>query len=176
MSADGETDRRTLLRVVIGLAIGIPVLVESLTFAGLLDAQFGGGGGRDDGTTTPRERSGVGVGDTLPVETTTARLADAVLRQHADAWTLELTVTVDNTGDTPVSLGLETVTTTGGESASGGATTGEIPSGETGTVTETWSLPPNATPADLTVVTTTYGDEQQSRAAVVPLGKVPVRG
>jgi len=174
-----ETDRRTLLRVVIALAIGIPVLVEATTFAGLIDAQFGGGGGDDDsdgGDGTQTTREGVGVGDALPIDGATARLTDGALQQGDDAWTLALTVTVENTGDAPVSLGLETVTTAAGESAAGGATTDEIPPGETATVTETWRLAPNATPARLTVVTTTHGTERRSQASVVTLGKIPVSG
>ncbi|MFB6120483.1 MAG: hypothetical protein ABEJ68_05135 [Halobacteriaceae archaeon] len=178
MSDGGDgTSRRTLLRIVIALAVGIPVLVEGLTFAGLLGSQFGGGGSDDAENDQPTTRTGVGIGDTLSVEgDVVARLSDGALRQGAKTWTLELTVSVRNEGDVPYELGLETVTTTDGASASGGATTGKIPPGESATVTETWALPPNATPTRLTVVTTTHGTETRTRATVVTLGKIPVQG
>jgi hypothetical protein len=172
-----DDDRRTLLRVVIALAVGIPILVEVLTFAGLLEAQFGGGGGDDGDGATPTTQSGVGVGDVLPIEgDAVARLTAATLQQSESERTLALTVTVENRGAVPTELRLETVTATGGQSASGGASSGEIAPGETGSVSETWTLPRTARPTSLVVVTTTYGTETRRRAVTVELGKIPVRG
>lgn len=167
--------RRRLLRLLVGLAIGIPVLVEGLTFAGLLGDRFGGGDG--DGGATTTATGGVRVGDVLPIDAPVeTRLVAGELRQGEDAWTLELTVEVRNGGDHPFGLELSTVTTSDGAGVAGSASTGRVDPGETARVTETWALPANALPATLTVVTTTYGEETRQRAATVDLGKIPVRG
>ncbi|MFC7172729.1 hypothetical protein ACFQL0_03920 [Haloplanus litoreus] len=70
-SADGTPgglSKRTLIRLLVGFGIGIPILIEGLTFLGLLQNQFGGEG--DDSTeSTATETDGapeaVGVGDDM---------------------------------------------------------------------------------------------------------------
>jgi len=177
MSEDESPDdrRRLLVRVIIALAIGIPVALEALTFGGLLgDRVFGGGG---DGEPTTTTASGVGIGDELPVDSPAVeRLVGGEISTAGDGRTLTLTVEVENVGAVPCALSLETVTTAAGEGVAGGAATGQVAPGETVSVTGTWTLPAGATPASVTVVATTYGETTRRQATAVPLGKLPVRG
>jgi hypothetical protein len=77
---DDDVSRRWLSRLLVGLGIGIPVLIEGTTAFRLITSRlFGSGDGGGDeggatGTATPTERSAVGVGDellaaTAPIET-----------------------------------------------------------------------------------------------------------
>jgi hypothetical protein len=181
--SDANVRRRWLVRLLVGLGIGIPVVVEGATFARLLgDRLFGGGDDATSGvdpTATPTPTvDRVAVGDELLPETTPAdTLTDAVIRAD-DGWTLALTVAVDNTTDTPYALRLGTVHTAGGQAIEGGTTTGQIPPGESRTTTGEWELPASATPDAIDLTALTIPDEGTTTAVRdrVALAKVPVRG
>lgn len=185
--ADGSVrrlQRRTLIRLLVGLGIGIPIAIEAATFLGLVGQRFGFGDGEgEDGTTAGTEtpaRPPVGVGDELLPETQpTDRLTGAVVYATADRWRVELAVEVENRLDTAYELRLGDLTTDGGKTVAGGGTTGTMASGTTTTVTGTWEVPSGATPESVSVtalVAVPGADEQRRHSRRVPLEKVPVRG
>lgn len=181
-SSDGDdVTRRWLIRLLVGLGIGIPVVIEGATFIGLFtDALLGddGDGAEDTSTPTPTAEPTTGVGDellpaTVPAET----VRDARIRVESSTWQFELTVEVENTTDRPYRLRLGQVTTGGGTTVDGGASTARIPPGETETITGTWSLPENQFPSTLSATGLSYGEGNPlTTTRQVQLGQVPLRG
>jgi hypothetical protein len=183
--SDGDTpggiSKRTLIRLLVGFGIGIPLLVEGITFLGLLDQQFGGGEG-DDGsgsTATETPTPAVGVGDDLLPETDRSEtLASAVLREvDGDRWPLSLTVEVQNAGDTDYEFQLLSVHLEDGRTVSGRTSTDRLAPGETRTITGEWSIPAGSTPRAVDVVALVYADGSvETVERRVDLAKIPVRG
>lgn len=165
-------DRRTLVRLLVGLGIGIPVLVEVLTFLGLVGDLFGDGDDEPSPTTT---EDGIDVGEELLPETdATDRVEAAYVR--ADGWELTLTVAVENDGEQTYELRLGEVRTDGGTTVEGGGTSGPVAPGETGTATGRWGLPDGASPGSVDV-TAFYRNGTVTRIErTVQFGSVPVRG
>jgi hypothetical protein len=185
-TADGTTDggpaglsRRTLIRLLVGVGFGIPLLVEGLTFLGLVGDQLGGRSDEtESGTTATGAPSGVGVGDDcLPETDREETLADAAVREaDADRWPFSVTVDVTNGGDEPYEFQLLAAHTAAGERIAGRASTGRIAPGETATVTGEWSIPAGAMPVAVDVVALVYGEEIETVERRVELASVPVRG
>jgi len=67
MSEDDGIDRRTLVRLLIVVTIGVPILVEATTFLGLVSHSLGDEGGDTSSPTPPQDATG--VGDDLLAET-----------------------------------------------------------------------------------------------------------
>jgi hypothetical protein len=175
--------RRWLIRLLVGLGIGIPVVIEARTFLGLFWSYLAGSGeddGTGEGTTTPTTTapSGVGVGDELLAATPqTETVRASYIQVEGSDRRFELSVEVDNTGETPYELRFGAVRTAGGESVDGGASTGRIPPGETATVTGTWELPSGDRPESVTVTALTYaGDGVELTERQVRLERVSFRG
>lgn len=144
-------NRRILLRVLIVVAVGIPILVEGVTFLGLVQHQFG-----DAKTTTdaggPMSSRHLAVGDELLLETAqTETITDAGVRRTDEGRVLSVTVAVENTGDRFYRLRLESVTTSNGTRVDGGGSTDRIPPGGSDTVRGRWVLPDDETPETLDV-------------------------
>jgi hypothetical protein len=182
----GGLSKRTLIRLLVGFGIGLPILIEALTFLGLLQQQFGGDGG--DGAATPTDSAtetetpaGVRVGDDLLPETDRSeRLVTAVLRESGgDTWPLSLTVEVTNDGDTDYEFQLLAVGLADGRTVSGRTSTDRLVPGESRTVTGEWALPAGSTPQWVEAVALIYPDGEESVETVerrVDLAKIPVRG
>lgn len=169
-------ERRTLVRLLIGLAIGIPVAVEAVTFFGLIEHRLLGGNSETPAGTATPDRVGVGE-ELLPATAPAETVTDAVIQGQDTPWLFVMTVEVENSLEVPYELELGTLRLAGGGSVAGGATTGRIPPGETGQVTGAWEIAEGSTPASLTVRTATYRAEGTERGtATVDLAKVPVRG
>ncbi|MFB6157490.1 MAG: hypothetical protein ABEJ34_06590 [Haloferacaceae archaeon] len=175
-------ERRTFVRLLVALGIGIPVAVEGATFLGLVGNRLGTGGepsGVEDDTATPAADR-VGVGDELlPATEPTDRLVGAAVDGNADRWRVELTVEVENTLDTAYELRLGELTTDGGRTVDGGGSTGPMASGTRTTVTGTWTIPPGTTPDTVSVaalVAVPGADHRRRHARRVPLEKIAVRG
>lgn len=177
-------ERRTFIRLLVGLGIGIPLAIEGATLLGLVGSRLGGDGestpAGESETATTAARDRVGVGDELLPETEpTDRLTDAAVYATADRWRVELTVEVDNGLDTAYELRLGDLTTGDGRTVAGGGTTGTMASGTTTTVTGTWEVPSGATPDSVAVtalVAVPGADEQRRHVRQVYLEKVPVQG
>ncbi|WP_311172906.1 hypothetical protein [Halobellus ordinarius] len=163
---DEEVSRRWLIRILIGLGIGIPVAIEATTFLGLIrERLFGGGENEDDGTTTETAtpQPSVGVGDELLPETPQSEtLTDAVVNIRDDSWRFEIVVDVENTGEAEYELRLSTVTTGGGTTVEDRASTGQIPAGESQRLTNAWELPTGESPETLDVTAVTFSESGAS--------------
>lgn len=167
----------TLVRALIVLAIAIPILIEVVTFGGLI-GHYVGGGEDPAATETPTpEVDGAGAGSTILAETAASeRIESTSLITGDDSWQFILTIGVEEPARS-YELRLNNVTTREGTTVEGsGATTGRLAAGESGTVTGTWLLPAGHTPDTLsvTVLTTSEGGTEQAREYTVSIGKVPV--
>lgn len=171
-------ERRTLIRLLVGLGIGIPILIEGLTLLGLVETHLQGDDENGDGNRVPERR--VGIGDEmLPSTPQTETLTTATLQGTSEPWLLTLTASVTNTGETPYELRFTAVILGDGTSLAGNASTGQIPPGETETVTQQWELPSGSTPQALDVVSIRFPRNAGTPETVserVPLAKIPVRG
>jgi hypothetical protein len=171
----GPISRRTLIRLLIGLGIGIPIAVESRTLLGIIDQQFFGGetGDGDDGDA---DGEGVTVGDELLPETAPVeRLTAATVFARDGDWRFVLEADVTNTTDRPYEFQLGTVETTGG-TGTGGTTTGIIDPGANTSLVAEWSIPEGGKPLAVTAVGILDPDGDAERVSErVPLGNVPVQ-
>jgi hypothetical protein len=185
--ADDETpgglSKRTLIRLLVGFGIGIPILIEALTFLGLLRNQFGDGEGDDSTGSTATETDdapeAVGVGDDmLPDTDRTETLSSAVLRETSDdRWPLSLTVEVTNTGTTDYEFQMLAVHLDDGRTVGGRTSTDRLAPDESRTITGEWSIPAGSTPQSVEVVALVYGEDGvETVERRVELAKIPVRG
>ncbi|AUV81127.1 hypothetical protein C2R22_05180 [Salinigranum rubrum] len=184
--------RRTIIRLLVGFGIGIPVLIELATFAGLIEQSLLGGDDGDgdengsdseaadgsadggSGTAAPGE-TGVGVGDELLPETSQREtLTVASFRAGDDRWVLTLAAEVENTGSEPYTVQFASLRSREGRRVEGAHQPVTVPSGETGQVTGTWQLQPGTRP-DRVVVRTAVGDADATDHEV-DLGRIPLEG
>ncbi|MFD1587364.1 hypothetical protein ACFR9U_10235 [Halorientalis brevis] len=172
-------ERRTLVRVLVVVAIAIPILVEVLTFAGLMQFQLFGDGGDEPTPATPQPRR-VAVGEELLPETPQREtLTDASLGTGSGQWTVTLTVQVENNGTTPYELRLEELTLGDGRTVPDGNTTRRLQPGETATVTARWRIPSGTTPHSVTVSAVRFDNDSGTPRTLtkrVHLAKIPVEG
>lgn len=151
-------ERRTLVRLLVVLAIGIPILIEVATFGGLFgDRVLGGDGGPEPTTTAPDTPppDAVGVGDELLPETPQAdTVTGAEVRTVDGERTFVLEVAVENDGEASYELRLDALTTDAGTTVSGGGRSAQIPPGENATVTGEWALSRGESPRTVIVVAT----------------------
>lgn len=176
MLEDVDPPEVSLVRVLLVLAIGLPIVIEIVTFGGLIGHYLGG----EQGTAAPTpEVSGATVGDEiLPETAATERVTEATVVARDDSWQFVLTVNVtDTTG--VYELRLDSATTRDGRTVEGsGATTGALSPGQSGAVTATWGLPAGQRPDTVraTVVTTPENGTASARGYTVEIGNVPVSG
>ena len=175
MLDDLDLPEVSMVRVLLVLAIGIPIAIEVATFGGFVGHYLGGGG--DAATTPTPEAVGATAGDEILSGTApTERIVAASVTPGEDSWQFVLTVEVTAVGSA-YELGVGDATTLTGDTVDGsGATTGVIPAGETGTVTGTWSLPTGQRPDTVTVtaVTTPANGTASATEHTVDIGEVPV--
>ncbi|MCF2240663.1 hypothetical protein KI372_04420 [Halobacterium salinarum] len=189
--ADSDTDntddgvpRRWLIRALVGIGFGIPVVIEGGTLVGLLKSGlFGDGDGDDAATITGPTATTSGPppvctgDDLLAAYARSATLSDATVHAATDGWRFALTVAVENTGDRPYELRLGTVTTQNGSRVDGTAATDRLGVGESATLSATYALPDGETPATMTIVGVDYVDGGGERLTrhTVRFGNVPVK-
>ncbi|MFB6078813.1 MAG: hypothetical protein ABEJ80_07545 [Halarchaeum sp.] len=165
----GEEDvwsRRSFVRYLAPVSVAVPVVVEGRTLVGLVEEDFAG----DESAWNKPTGVSVGVGGELRPETPTReKLSNAALRDTGDGRRLTLAVAAKNTADTPYRFALGAVTTGGGETIDGGATTDELAPGESATLQATYDLPADATPASVETTVTLDGadDAKTVELAVV---------
>jgi len=154
---DEDIDRRRLIRWIALIAFGIPVVVEVLTFANIIDDELLNGDDEEPtetGTPTPTDRPGaVGVGDELLSETAaTETITTSEIRTGESSRTYVLGVEVENDTDATVELRSRHVRLRDGETIDGVSSTGSVEPGATGTMTAAWGIPEGATPDAVEVV------------------------
>lgn len=180
--ADDGIDHKRLVRFLIVIGIGIPLLIEGLTFAGLVSDHLLVGGGTDGpetgtATSTP-EVERVGIGDELLADTPqNETVTDAKITATERGWVFTITVDVNNTGERGYDLTLESVTTMDGKRVSEPASVTVAP-GERQTLTASWTLPEAKRPDSIAVIAVRQGDGNQSdstTARQVPVERFPVR-
>ncbi|GGL42644.1 hypothetical protein GCM10009037_27740 [Halarchaeum grantii] len=168
---DAENDvwsRRSFVRYFAPISIAIPVVVETETFVGLLQNDFG-----EDSTWDDPTGVSVGIGgDLRPDLDTREKLQNAALTEVEDGRRLQLAVAVRNTADAPYRLELGAVTTDGGDTVEGGYTTDPVAPDETASFTAEYVLPADATPASVET-TVTIGNQPSEKT--VQLAPIPNR-
>lgn len=172
-------DQTTLIRVLIVVGIGLPILIEVATFGGMLSHYLAGGGdaGTASATTPTAEMEGADTGDEILTETDfEATISRATVLTTDDGWQFLLTLNVTNGGDRPGAVEIGAVTARNGATVAGSGTTGQLAPGETGRVTGSWMLPSGERPdaVSMTVVTEVAGGEANSTEYTVELGDIPV--
>lgn len=171
--------RRWVIRILVGLGLGIPIAIEARTLVGIVTSWLFGDG--EEPTTTTQQTTAeptTSIGEELLPETEPAdTLEDAWVQLRDDSWRFEMVVSVENTSDAPYTLELGAVTTDAGTLVGGTASADRVEPGASETVTSAWSLPSGEDP-DLVAVTgithTETGDERVERE--VRLGNIPFRG
>ena len=158
-------ERRTLIRLLVVFGIGVPLLIEGVTFLGLFEAQLLGG---DGGSTPTPSVDGVTEGEEILLTTAPTETLSTVSLSGNGEQTLTLTVRVNNTANDPYELRLGSATTDDGETIAGNVSTGEIQPGETAFATAQWTLRSGAQPTSVTVVTiiTENGERQRTERTV----------
>jgi hypothetical protein len=176
----GDVDRKRLVRLMILIGIVLIVVIEGVTFAGLLgDALLGGNGDGNGGAGTATDTATpatdrVGVGDELLAETPqreTVRAASVTARD--DGWVFQLTLAINNTADSDYQFRFETVETTGGQQVDGSGSI-VVPAGESDTVTGRWVLPESERPDAVTVVGVQLANET-TVTETVAIERIPVQ-
>ena len=162
-AADDEVDRRRLIRWIAALAFGVPIVVELLTFGGLLEAELFPGGENEveqtESETDTDEPDAVGVGDELLTETAaTETITTSEVRQDDSGRTYVFSVEVENGTESAVELRTGRVRLRDGETVDGVSSTGRIEPGESGMVTAAWEIPDDAMPGAVEVVATRGGE------------------
>lgn len=168
--------RQTLVRILIVLGIGIPILVEGLTFVGLVGNQLGDGDGGGPATPTG-PGSEVDIGEDLLPETDQAEVLRAANVSAAGDWQFTLDVDVTNSGADGYAFAAGPLTTQGGTEITGSRSTGSLAANESRAFRASWNLPSGEIPAELTVtatVPTANGTRTVTR--VVTLETVSVQG
>lgn len=133
-------ERRTFIRALIGVSIGIPIAVEGITFSTLFYERLVGSEQSD------RDGSGVGVGDELlaassPTDTITEMNLTAASESE---WTFTLSVAVENTAEDPYRLKIGPVSLGDGSTVGETVSSGTLDPGASTTVTGEWTVPSNA--------------------------------
>ena len=178
---DDEVDRRRLIRWIAALAFGVPVVVELLTFGGLLEAELLAGGENEveptaSETATATDRpDAVGVGDELLPETpATETITTSEVRQDDSSRTYVLGVDVTNDADSTVELRTRRLRLRDGTTVEGVSSTGPIDPGASGTVTAAWAIPDGMTPEAVEVIV--MRDDETTVATFVAVERPPVVG
>lgn len=164
---DEPTGKRWI-KLLVAVGIGIPILIEVVTFGSMVTHSVGPATGGAPAT-TPDAPAGAVEGDTvLPGTTATERITAASVVTRNDGWQFRLTVAVNNTRGDGYALSLGPVTTRAGKTVSGRMSTGRLAPGERRSVSGSWLLPKGQRPDSLRA---TVG-ENGSRT--IRLGDVPV--
>ena len=169
--------RRWLIRLIVGVGIGLPVLIELRTFVALVRSWLGIES--EDRTPPPTpDEDAVGIGDEILPETPAVeRLRSAKISDGAgDVWPFTVVLSVENSDDVPYAFSLGAVTTTGETVVDGGVGTERLAPGESTTVATTWSLPKGEQPRRMAVRGERFADGgSEVIERTVRLGSIPVQ-
>lgn len=165
--------RRNLVRLLVGVGIGIPITVELLTFTGLIEAEFLGtdeGGG--DGADTPQDTGATVEDEILPDTPQTERIT-ALSHRIGPQSRFRLAIAVENQGSARYRLDVDGVRFDGDRVVTEpveGAARLVLEGGESGELAATWPVPEGGEPTALDLSVERGGETSTAR---VRLGKVP---
>ncbi|WP_136686615.1 hypothetical protein [Halorhabdus amylolytica] len=167
-------DRTTLAKVLLVVAIAIPVVIEGVTFFGLFGQHFGGA--EDATTPTPDALS---VGDNLLAgvdeANVTATIESGSIQTTADGWLFTLQIAVTNHGSDTSVVTFGPVTTGGGTTRKETVTSDRLSPNTTDSVVAQWSLPSGETPRALDVVVRADGVNSPTVERTVRIGGFAVQ-
>ena len=163
-------ERRTLIRLLVGLGIGLPIAIELATFGGLFQSRVvnsGDGENGGDGPGTPTAGGAetppddaVGVGDELlPATEQADTVTGAEVRNEDGGRVFVMTVAVENDTGQGYELRLDALSTRSGTTVTGGGRSEQIEPGGSATVTGRWELPAGERPGSIIVVATTTAED-----------------
>lgn len=168
-------DRRTLVRLLVGFGVGVPILVEGTTFVGLVSDAFLGGSEReaeDAGnaqTAAAASPPTLSVGeDFLPDSGPAEVLIDAEL----DGREFAVTANVASDLDAPYEFGLGPVRLEDGRDVGERQSVAVAP-GETRALKAAWRLPEGTTPASVRALGVVGGESPRryGRRVALPVGE-----
>jgi hypothetical protein len=146
-----DPSRRRLFRILLALAIGIPVAIEASTFFGMLSGERGDGA--------------ADIGDELLPDTPqTETLLDSSVYEGPPRQ-YELVVGVENQTETDFELTVGPLFTDAGDRVSG-TVTREVPAGESRELRARWELDGETMPEAVRVRGTADGEETTERVAL----------
>jgi len=166
-------DRTTLAKVLLVVAIAIPVVIEGITFFGLFSQHFGG----DDAATPTSDALGVGDDLLSGVEEgeVTATIESGSIQATDDEWLFTVEIDVTNHGDDPVSVTFGPVTTGAGTTRAGTVTSDRLAANGTDSVLAQWSVPSGETPETLGVALRNAGAGRTPIERTVRIGGFAVQ-
>lgn len=173
-------DRRRLIRWVAVLAFAVPVIVELLTFGGLLENELlpgdDGDGGAGTTATPSADDDAVGIGDELLPETAASEtvVTSEVRGDPSSEQTYVLRVSIENGTESSVELRLTRLRLRDGATRESVASSGTIAAGEEGELTGAWTIPGGSMPAAVEAVALRDGERVVSR--FVDLKRPAIRG
>lgn len=151
----GTLDRRTLIRLLVGGGVGIPLAIEARTLYGLAVQTLAGDSGETDaggGTATGTdEPAGVGVGGELLPATAVAETVTNAVVSASDRWTFLLAVEVENRTESAYELRVEAVRAAD-ERIADPVSTGTVPAGESTVLSGRWTVPEGSAPTAVEAV------------------------
>lgn len=176
----GGLSRRTLVRLLVGGGVGIPLAIEARTLYGLAMQTLSGGPDEGDGSggepaTETDEPTGVGVGGELLPATEPAETVTNAVVSAGERWTFLLAVEVENRTELSYELRVEAVRTAD-ERIADPVSTGAVQAGESSILTGRWTVPAGSVPTAVEAVGIVDPDGSADRVArTVRLDTVPVR-
>jgi len=165
---DEPTGKRWI-KLLVAVGIGIPILIEVVTFGSMMVHSVGPQTGGAPTTATDASGAGAVEGDAILSETPQdERITSARVVTRNDGWQFRLTVAINNTGEGSYALSLDHVTTRAGTVVTERVSTGRLAPGENRTISGTWLLPKGQRPESIQA---TVGE---NGTRTVDLGDIPV--
>ncbi|AGN00667.1 hypothetical protein L593_03580 [Salinarchaeum sp. Harcht-Bsk1] len=174
-----DVNRRWLIRLLVALGIGIPILVEGATLLRMLRSFLlgGGGGGGNESDSGGDPDTAVEIGDEILPETPPPEiLRRAVVVSGENVWEFQARIRVENTGEDPYTFRVSALRTDEGKRIADPVATERLAPGEPQTLDHTWRMPAGERPASFEVLASTEtatGTERVERT--VELGSFPLQ-
>ncbi|WP_135662189.1 hypothetical protein [Halorhabdus rudnickae] len=165
-------NRTTLAKVLLVVAIAIPVIIEGITFFGLFGQHFGSA--NDAATPTP---DALGVGEDLlsGVEGSeaAATIESGSIQASDDGWLFTVSINVANHGNSPTRVTFGPVTTGEGTVLEQTVTSDRLSKNGTDSVVAQWTLPSGETPRSIEVAL--RGEDRAAIEQTVRIGGFAVQ-
>ncbi len=168
-------NQRKWIVLVIGLSVGVPVVIELLTLAGMIHVGFFGGDPSQSGNVSDRQEDRLEVHDTLSLAPRlTLRIQKMNIRAQRNDWTLRLDAVIRNDTRNRITFRSRHVHLDSARNVQAPRDV-LIKPGMTGTLKLRLKLPPGTEPVNWSIEWfDSEGEREQSGDRVLPLGKIPV--